>query len=69
MDDEYRFWIDRLGYIKQATRLSGGQGIVVSLCFLFALLDELGSARFTTHLLSSRSLKLMTSFMIRTLKR
>jgi len=44
MDDEYRFWVDRLGHVKQATRLSGGQGIVVSLCFLFALLDELGSS-------------------------
>jgi DNA repair exonuclease SbcCD ATPase subunit len=44
MDDEYRFWVDRLGHIKRATRLSGGQGIVVSLCFLFALLDELGSS-------------------------
>jgi DNA repair exonuclease SbcCD ATPase subunit len=44
MDDEYRFWVDRLGHIKQATRLSGGQGIIVSLCFLFALLDELGSS-------------------------
>lgn len=44
MDDEYRFWVDRLGHAKQATRLSGGQGIVVSLCFLFALLDELGSS-------------------------
>lgn len=44
MDDEYRFWVDRFGHTKLATRLSGGQGIIVSLCFLFALLDELGSA-------------------------
>ncbi|MGQ9468910.1 MAG: AAA family ATPase [Nitrososphaerales archaeon] len=44
MDDGYRFWVDRLGHIRQATRLSGGQEIIVSLCFLFALLDELGSS-------------------------
>jgi len=44
MDDEYRFWVDRLGHEKLAIRLSGGQKIIVSLAFLFALLDELGGS-------------------------
>ncbi|RLG01974.1 MAG: hypothetical protein DRN49_00135 [Thaumarchaeota archaeon] len=44
MDDEYRFWVDRLGHKKLATRLSGGQKIIISLSFLFALLDELGGS-------------------------
>ncbi len=44
IDDEYRFWVDRLGHSRQAIRLSGGQRIIVSICFLFAFLDELGSS-------------------------
>jgi exonuclease SbcC len=43
VDDEYRFWVERQGQPKATSKISGGQRIVVSLCFLFAFLDYLGS--------------------------